>query len=137
MPGAQHQQAQLPLPGVLSALCMYICPVPFSVQVHKINKFCQAQTRSLEQRLNKLQDSAAIADTQREKDALLAVRGQCAAAAAAAAVGGALCACSPFQRIRVVCRAVVGSWGRPRRVQNHTWCSAGCWLLLLQWSCTA
>lgn len=40
-------------------------------EVHKINRFCQSQTRSLEQRLNKLQDRAAVADSQRERDALL------------------------------------------------------------------
>lgn len=42
--------------------------------MHKINKFCQGQTRSLEQRLQKLQERAAVAEGQREKEALLRVR---------------------------------------------------------------
>lgn len=40
-------------------------------EVHKINKFCQGQTRSLEQRLQKLQERAAEAEGSREKEALL------------------------------------------------------------------
>lgn len=47
--------------------------IPFP-QVHKINKFCQGQTRSLEQRLQKLQERAAVAEGGREKEALLRVR---------------------------------------------------------------
>lgn len=43
--------------------------------MHKINKFCQGQTRSLEQRLQKLQERAAEAEGSREKEALLRVRG--------------------------------------------------------------
>jgi hypothetical protein len=44
------------------------------LQVHKINKFTQSQTRSLEARLQKLQEQAAAATSQPEKDRLLAVR---------------------------------------------------------------
>jgi SPX domain protein involved in polyphosphate accumulation len=40
--------------------------------VHKINKFTQSQTRSLEARLQKLQEQAAAATSQPEKDRLLA-----------------------------------------------------------------
>ncbi|PSC73528.1 ABC transporter C family member 2 isoform A [Micractinium conductrix] len=41
-------------------------------EVHKINRFTQAQTRSVEQRLQKLQDRAALAEGAREKEGLLA-----------------------------------------------------------------
>jgi hypothetical protein len=42
--------------------------------VHKIGRFTVAQTRSLEQRLQKLQERAMVCETQREKTGLLAVR---------------------------------------------------------------
>ena len=45
-------------------------------EVHKINKFTLAQTRSLEQRLTRLQERAAVADTAREKQGLLQVGGR-------------------------------------------------------------
>jgi hypothetical protein len=49
------------------------------LQVAKINKFTQGQTRSLEARLNKLQEQAAVATTRTEKQELLAVRLCCTA----------------------------------------------------------
>ena len=48
---------------------------PLCPQVHKINVFTQAQTASLDRRLAKLQDKADGAETAREKEALLEVRG--------------------------------------------------------------
>lgn len=49
-------------------------PPPLPWQVHKINRFTQAQTASLQQRLSKLQERAALCETDREKSATLAVR---------------------------------------------------------------
>ena len=63
--------------------CPPSCPCP---QVHKIGRFTVAQTRSLEQRLQKLQERALVCDTQREKTGLLAVRGGAHATHAAHAV---------------------------------------------------
>ena len=66
MPAPPIKRAPLAL-----SRCLPRCPCP---QVHKIGRFTVAQTRSLEQRLQKLQERAMVCETQREKTGLLAVR---------------------------------------------------------------
>lgn len=44
------------------------------MQLHKINRFTQAQTASLERHLHKLQERAGLCETEQEKGAALAVR---------------------------------------------------------------
>ena len=77
------------------------CPL-LRTQVHKINRFTQAQTAGLERRLARLQEKADTAETQLEKDALLEVRqallaahGRCTAAARRPCPGGGVQRCQP------------------------------------------
>lgn len=68
------------LPSSLTTLvCTSLCASAHLPQVHKINRFTQAQTAALERRLARLQEKADAAETQREKDALLEVRSYAAA----------------------------------------------------------